>query len=315
MNLEGYEPGRARPRRPADRGPLDPQPAGRDDRATTTADLEAFRFAEATRRLRDFTWNDFCDWYVEFVKGRLRDPEPAPGRPARRWRPCSTALCRLLHPIMPFVTEQVWQALGQVAPRRGLPEPAARRPRASASPPGPPIPEPGTDPEAEADRRPSGRRRSQALRNLRAERNVPQAAKIAPILVADGPVADALRQGEAVHPGLTGAAIGDDRPSRPSGPPSRAVAVLADAEIILPLEGLIDKEAERASSGRRWPTSTGSSAAPGEAGQRVVRQHGPRPRSSTQQRAKEAELDRPARGGRGPARQRAARRTLPARPR
>ena len=58
--------------------------------AATTADLEAFRFAEATRRLRDFTWNDFCDWYVEFVKGRLRDPSARP-LPSACWRRCSTA--------------------------------------------------------------------------------------------------------------------------------------------------------------------------------------------------------------------------------
>src|SRR5262249_15385697 len=118
MNLEGFSP-----------APVDWDALSIEDRwilsrlhevaATTTEHLESFRFSEAARGLRDFTWDDFCDWYLEFIKGRLRDPETRP----TAQRVLATALdglCRLLHPIMPFVTEQVWQALAQVAPRRGL---------------------------------------------------------------------------------------------------------------------------------------------------------------------------------------------------
>ena len=127
MNLEGYEP-----------APLSSQSLPVEDRwiidgldrtiAGVTSDLEQFQFAEAARRLRDFTWGGFCDWYLEFVQG----PAPRPATPVRSpsacWRPLLDGLCRLLHPIMPFVTEQVWQGLAGLAPVRGLPEPA-RRPR------------------------------------------------------------------------------------------------------------------------------------------------------------------------------------------
>ena len=83
------------------------------------------------------------------------------------------------------------------------------------------------------------------LRNLRAERNVPPAAKIRPILVAQGEVADLLRRGMAHIRSLAGAETVQIVESA-ERPADSAVAVLADAEVILPLEGLIDKEAERA---------------------------------------------------------------------
>jgi valyl-tRNA synthetase len=82
-----------------------------------------------------------------------------------------------------------------------------------------------------------------AIRNLRAERNIPPSAKIAPIIVAGEPLASILRSGEAFLTGLTNAStvtiVG-----RADRPAESAVAVLADAEVILPLEGLIDRKAE-----------------------------------------------------------------------
>ena len=100
-----------------------------------TSALEQFQFAEAARQLRDFTWGDFCDWYLEFVKGRLRDPAARPVA-QRVLAALLDGLCRLLHPIMPFVTEQVWQGLNSLAPRARAARAASRPPRASASRPG-----------------------------------------------------------------------------------------------------------------------------------------------------------------------------------
>src|SRR5439155_1100102 len=121
LNLEGFEPG---PLRPEDLAIEDRWILGRLARTATAAtdDLGSFAFAEATKRLRDFTWGDFCDWYLELIKGRLRAPA---ARPVAQGVLATVldGLARLLHPIVPFVTEQVWQALAVVAPRRGLPEP------------------------------------------------------------------------------------------------------------------------------------------------------------------------------------------------
>ncbi len=241
MNLEGYTP-----------APIVLDDAPLEDRwivsllsrtaEETTADLEAFRFAEATRRLREFAWGEFCDWYVEFLKGRLRDPSTRPGA-QRVLAAVLDSLCRLLHPIVPFLTEQVWQALGEVAPSRGLPEPEAAAESVCIAP-WPKLPQGWIDHEAEKNVD-LWRMVVTAIRNLRAERNVPPAAKVEPILVAAEPVAWMLRQGEPYLKSLTNAGKLTIVPAA-EHPAQSAVAVLADVEIILPLENLIDREAEAA---------------------------------------------------------------------
>ncbi|QEH33207.1 Valine--tRNA ligase [Aquisphaera giovannonii] len=240
MNLEGFEP-----------GPVHVEELPTEDRwilagldatiAETTADLEAFRFSEATRRLREFTWSEFCDWYVEFAKSRLRDPETRPVA-QRVLAHLVDVLCRLLHPIMPFVTEQIWQSMAGLAPARGVPE--QRPAEESVCTAAWPRPLGWTDAEALATVA-QWQEKIQAIRYLKAERNVPKDAKIAPIITAEGPVRERLIQGQAFLRGMTNAeSISFDPPA--VRPKEAAVAVLADAEVILPLEGLIDKEAEKA---------------------------------------------------------------------
>ena len=206
-----------------------------------TRALERFQFAEAARLLRDFTWGQFCDWYLEFVKGRLRDPAARP-LAQRVLAALLDGLCRLLHPIMPFVTEQVWQGLNSLAPVRGLPEPEPAEESACIAAWPHPL---GWSDETARRTVDQWCEAIKAIRNLKAERNVPKEAKIAPIIVAQGTVAEWLRQGEPFLRSLLPAesvtiVAATDRPAE------CAVAVLPDAEIILPLEGLIDKEAERA---------------------------------------------------------------------
>jgi len=77
--------------------------------------LESYRFHEAANRIYDFFWGDFCDWYIELIKERLNAEGPGAKESA------SIACCnlinlfeaalRLLHPIMPFITEEIWQAI------------------------------------------------------------------------------------------------------------------------------------------------------------------------------------------------------------
>ena len=114
--------------------------------------LAHYRFADAARTLYDFAWNEFCSFYVEMTKARfhvdeslrdsnsgLRHGESSIGETRPRDRQTAQrvlahaldVLMRLLHPMMPFLTEEVWQLLGGVAPERGLasravPAPAAR---------------------------------------------------------------------------------------------------------------------------------------------------------------------------------------------
>ncbi|MFO0904352.1 MAG: class I tRNA ligase family protein [Pirellulales bacterium] len=92
----------------------------------TIAVTEAFgeyRFADAARAVYDFAWDEFCSFYVEMAKGRLQDPAARPVA-QRVLAYTLDSLLRLLHPMMPFITEEIWRLLQQAAPERGIDEPA-----------------------------------------------------------------------------------------------------------------------------------------------------------------------------------------------
>jgi valyl-tRNA synthetase len=75
--------------------------------------LETFRFHEAANQIYDFFWGEFCDWYLELIKPRLSenaDPETARAACANLVDLFDGAL-RLLHPVMPFITEEIWHAV------------------------------------------------------------------------------------------------------------------------------------------------------------------------------------------------------------
>ena len=83
--------------------------------AEVNAALETYRFHEAANRIYDFFWGEFCDWYIELIKPRLNFEEGADKSQALV--ACSNlvslfdASLRLLHPIMPFITEEIWHAI------------------------------------------------------------------------------------------------------------------------------------------------------------------------------------------------------------
>ncbi len=249
MNLEDFDPSSLPEGKIPVGGSEDAWILGHLKRASedATARLEQFQFAEVARSLRDFTWNDFCDWYLEFAKPRLRAGDEVRRVAQNVLVVVLDGLCRLLHPIMPFVTEQVWQALNQVAPRRLNPRTLAWETASeSVCIAEWPVYHEGLSANAEADATVAQwQEKTAALRNLRAERNIPAAAKIKPILVATGDVAKALEAGSSHIKTLANAEsiVITESASRPDG---AAILVLGDAEIILPLEGLIDVEAEKA---------------------------------------------------------------------
>jgi valyl-tRNA synthetase len=82
--------------------------------------LETFRFHEAANRIYDFFWGEFCDWYLELIKPRLNFEEGADTAQARV--ACANlvnlfdASLRLLHPVMPFITEEIWHAMYEGKP-------------------------------------------------------------------------------------------------------------------------------------------------------------------------------------------------------
>jgi valyl-tRNA synthetase len=118
MNLEGFDAGKV----------ADDELAVEDSwilsrLATVTEQvtdaLDEYRFADAARTLYDFAWDEFCSFYVEMVKGRLQDD--ASRMTAQRVLVHTLdTLLRLLHPMIPFLTEEVWQRLADFAPERGI---------------------------------------------------------------------------------------------------------------------------------------------------------------------------------------------------
>ncbi|MGL4512610.1 MAG: valine--tRNA ligase [Lacipirellulaceae bacterium] len=89
--------------------------------------LDEYRFADAARSLYEFAWNELCSFYVEITKARFAEPGPDRVVAQRVLAHALDTLLRLLHPIAPFLTEEVWSLLGEVAPVRGVadPQPAA----------------------------------------------------------------------------------------------------------------------------------------------------------------------------------------------
>ena len=239
MNLEGYAPGR-----------VDDKDLAIEDRwilsrlatvtAETTAALEGYRYADAARVLYDFAWNEFCSFYLEMVKGRLQDP--AQRVTAQRVLAATLdALLRLLHPMIPFITEEVWQLLGQTAPQRGLTDikPAAesimiaRWPQADRARQNPTI-------EARFAR---FQEVLSDLREVRSRQNIPPKTDMRFSVRCDAATADLLRPMEPYFEAMAGAkatAWGEN-----TTPPATSVSfMVSGAEVFVDLAGLIDVEAE-----------------------------------------------------------------------
>ena len=81
--------------------------------------LSKYQFDAATRAIRDFTWNEFCDWYLEMLKPRLRDDALRPTA-QRVLVGVLDSLLRMLSPFTPYITAELWQRLNERAPERGI---------------------------------------------------------------------------------------------------------------------------------------------------------------------------------------------------
>ena len=122
MNLEGYTPEALR----VDELPIEDcwiLSRLANTAQTVTAGLENYRFSEVARTIYEFTWSEFCDWYVEMAKGRLKEPLAQRSLVQRVLAGVLDGILRLVQPVMPFVAESIWQALNEAAFERGLPGP------------------------------------------------------------------------------------------------------------------------------------------------------------------------------------------------
>lgn len=200
------------------------------------ARLEAYEPAAAAEALYAFLWDEFCDWYIELAKGRLLGPEDAPKESARAILVQVLAIMlKALHPLMPFVTEEIHSALKSYAGesaefvlQSGYPVLASH----------------WSDPQAEREMS-LVKGAVTSIRSLRAQLNVPLGLKID--AVCSGPFAQALlTKHKAYATGLARLASLEPLAERPA---QSATAVAEGVTFFIPLAGVIDfaKERERLS--------------------------------------------------------------------
>ena len=197
--------------------------------------LENFRVNEAVKMLYDFMWHDFCDWYVEFVKNRLAETTDIHLRQLivnRAIRIYEETL-KLLHPTIPFLTEEIWQHLSERKSGESImnsPWPVVEK--ASIKP--------AAVKEMEFLQNAIG-----AVRTIRSEMNLPTSRSVdlvincheqskMSVLEANRPLVERMAK-------LASLTIGTNLPK----PAFSASSVVEGQEIFVPLKGLIDIEVER----------------------------------------------------------------------
>ena len=201
--------------------------------AGVTENMEKFELGEAARMLYDFIWGEFCDWYIELAKPRLYSKEGATGRHTAQyvlWYVLERTL-RLLHPFMPFISEEI---------REHLPHEGGGIVRSAW-----PVAEPDRIDETSENQMNAVMETIKAVRNMRAEMNVPLGrkgevilqpanAELTDILLENLPFIKTMATAEPVCFIAAGA-------EKPENSVSR---VISGVEIYLPLKGLIDVEKE-----------------------------------------------------------------------
>tara|TARA_R110002049_G_scaffold72490_3_gene187288 strand:- start:62458 stop:65553 length:3096 start_codon:yes stop_codon:yes gene_type:complete len=241
MNLEGYQA-----------GPVQIDDLPLEDRwllsrlSTVTREvtdcIENYRFAEASRILYDFAWDEFCSFYVEIAKPRLDDAKLR-ATTQRVIAHGLDTLLRLLHPIMPFVTESIWGFLNDAASQRGVPEPCDA----------PSFVMTATWPQSHADHFDESIERQfsqfqevvSAIRKIRASQNIPPRETV-PVSIRCTEASQALLQPMRTYfEGLAGADVVQLGPDAKAFETDAPIALTPiDMEVHVDLEKFIDVDAE-----------------------------------------------------------------------
>lgn len=230
MNMEGYDKdAELAPYTLADRWILSRL---QDTVKDVTGLLERFELGEAGRAIYDFIWSEVCDWYIEIAKPRLYNKEAAAER-ATAQHVLATVLVsamKLLHPYMPFITEEIYQCLPHEAESIMI----SKWPVADES---------LVDPEAERGMN-AIMDSIKAIRNMRAEVNANPGKKIPAIMLVSEDLREVVAHNDSYIKLLGGIDNLELRPLNGEKPENAMAAVVTGIEVYLPLAGLIDVEKE-----------------------------------------------------------------------
>jgi len=202
--------------------------------ASVSQSLERYEFGEAAQALYAFAWFEYCDWYIELAKPRLTRPDGAAARATLLH--VLDSLTRLLHPIMPFVTEEVWQALRVFDASRAESVMIAPYPKADPA---------RVDLDVEKT---AGALMEivRAVRDLRSKYNIPFKQALPAVLSAPD-AATALALQPHVRLVCDSANLSKlDTGTNLTPPPSSATQVVAGAQLFIPLAGIVDAAKEKA---------------------------------------------------------------------
>ncbi len=198
---------------------------------TVTENLDKFELGVALSNLYDFVWESVCDWYIELIKPRLFDKENPTGKTAQYVLTYVLShTMQLLHPFMPFITEEIWLHL----PHDGESIVISQWPEYDAA---------LSFPEDEAAMTLIMDAIS-AVRNRRAEMNVPPSKKAKTIIVTDK--ADIFTKGEAFFVKLASASEVEVKSTKDGIDANAVNVIVPGAEIYLPMSELVDKDKELA---------------------------------------------------------------------
>ena len=199
---------------------------------TVTEALESYRFDEASRSLYEFVWDDYCDWYVELAKVKLN------GGDAEARAKTQEILChviegtlRMLHPMIPFISEELWQQF----PHKGDLLIAADWPEADPS-----RLDEAAEREVDMIQEVIG-----AVRNIRGMMRIPPAKKADLVIKVTDDNRRALIDATSAYIRELGRVESITAGPEVERPSASGTAVLADLEVYVPLEGLIDLDVER----------------------------------------------------------------------
>jgi len=217
---------------------------------TVESALADYRFDYAASALYDFTWHDFCDWYVELAKPVLQREATAPAErrgTQQTLAQLTEALQRALHPLMPFITEEIWQRISPLAGCAGETVMLQPYPQAADFP---------ADEIAELE---IAWLQAVVLgvRQIRGEMNIPAGRRIA-VLLKDASAEDAARLERHRFWLERLAGLESLEILAPQAPaPQSAVALVGTLGILVPMAGLIDPAAEAERLGKQLARAQG----------------------------------------------------------